>query len=184
MDLIIDIEAWMVAKSKSSENSFGLTKQTLSDDQKQLVELFQTGAFIDDIRANRAGDPATEPLLRILHLIDSSCDMPGFMVYRGLMLEENLRTGDIFAETSISSWTVFPSIAMRIALGYGHGMVTILRYRLLPEDPSFYVDDWEYEVRRGPYVHRMGAIVVGSVNYMNRIIEIRVVDLVQETSDE
>lgn len=114
--------------------------------------------------------------------------MRNWEICRGLMLRdgdlEKLRAGLIFEERSLSSWSLFPSVALRVALSQGQGLVTILRYQLSGETPALYVDDWEYEVLQGPYRRSIDRIRSGAINFLGEHMLVVVIDLGEDVADE
>ncbi|MCB2117010.1 MAG: hypothetical protein KDE00_12105 [Rhodobacteraceae bacterium] len=177
MERIGNLEKWFISKSAAQDAVSGPASGPWDERTSALVEAFQMGALARDVQDHRATNKCSSALADLIAAVRSTRDLPNFVVYRGLLLKSPPEVSTAFRERSLSSWTIFPSIALRLALAQGQGLVTILRYRLSQTDAAFYIDDWEYEVLRPPYVSQVFRIAKGNVNFMGHSCDVVVADL-------
>ncbi|MFN7598037.1 MAG: hypothetical protein ACK5PT_15070, partial [Cereibacter sp.] len=143
------------------------------------VLAYQFGKFANDVRAHRNGGPVTPELLALTGLVQSRRDAVDQTVYRGLCMPDPPLPGDAFEESSLNSWSLYPSIALRLALAQGVSGFTVLRQRLASDDPALYIDEWEHEVLRSPFLARIGRVQGGMLTFLGKTISVFLIDLVK-----
>ncbi|NUB44141.1 hypothetical protein GEU84_007090 [Fertoebacter nigrum] len=180
MDEFANLEEWFAAKSKGFAPFAAWQNWVEAPEHRNLLEAYQFGVLAGDIRAHRNGDQMSVALAGLAHLVQTRCDAGGYEVYRGLCLNGPLAAGSVHEERSMNGWSLYPSIALRLAMAQGSANMIVLRQRLPPGSPSLYLDDWEHEVLRPPFVATVERAVVGLVRFLGVSLLVSVVDLHSE----
>jgi len=179
MEGFASMDDWFVQKSRGFP-PFPDIHSWLSDPVLlKHVEAYQFGAYAADVRAHRNGGPPTPGIVALTGLVQSRGDAVEHTVYRGLCMPDPPQPGDAFEESSLNSWSLFPGIALRLALAQGVSGFTVLRQRLASDDPALCLDEWEHEVLRPPFQARIGRAQGGMLTFLGKRISVLVIDLVK-----
>ena len=171
------LESWIVEQSQGWPVIERIENRIPSTAQRHYIERYQLDGFATDISRHRVGKEPTAELLGLIEVIGRSKDADGLMVYRGLSLNSPLAVNALHAELSISSWSLYPSIALRAAFARGNSGFCILRDRVSIGEPSLYIDEYEFEVLRLPQRWCVSNRTGGNVDFMKHLVYVDVVDL-------
>lgn len=173
-----DIEAWLVEKSQGTAllDGFQSVAADLSEAEAALCEAYQAGLLGRDARLRREGQTAVSEMYRdFAALVGRSSVGYPLVCYRALSFVD-IPTGadELIVERALSSWSLYPSVALRTGLVTGAASpVALIACRLLPNEPSLYLDEFEHEVVRTEQL-RMRELdsVTGQVYFMGEDIDI------------
>ena len=173
-----DIEAWLVEKSQGTAllDGFQSVAADLSEAEAALCEAYQAGLLGRDARLRREGQTAVSEMYRdFAALVGRSSVGYPLVCYRALSFVD-IPTGadELIVERALSSWSLYPSVALRTGLVTGAASpVALIACRLLPNEPSLYLDEFEHEVVRTEQL-RMRELdsVTGQVYFMGEHIDI------------
>lgn len=171
-----DLEKWIVENSKGFAPFPSYETRGLDAKFLKLIETFRFGGFARIIERHRAKGVVHPDLKDLIELVSSVNDVENYHVFRGMSSIKVPKIGSTHTEQSLNSWSIYPSIALRIAFAVGEEPFVILRRRMEPHARGLYLDEFEEEVLCPPGRFKIGQHISDTVNFLGDEITVTMVD--------
>ena len=162
----------------------------LDETMRGMLLAHRFGAYGAELARLRRGEPVSDPGFAAFEaFLDTNCEPLNIWAYRGLAALdvaalENCDGTCLHHEPAPSSWSVYPSVALRIALSHLPAEVQdphiwIVRCRLLPTNKAFYIGGDEFEILRPrPLTLQILSVLSENVNFLSARIRVSLADAV------
>lgn len=174
---IDDLEGWFVEKSQPGFGPFiDYDARGFAPDVVRLIQEFQFSGLSQAIRVQRESGECSTQVADLTRFVKVKFDGQNYVAYRGLGAEEIPSSAASRNESSLNSWSLYPSKALRIALAHAGQPYSILRLRMTQKLPCLYLDSFEDEFLCPPMKLSLGRRYKGEINFLGEKLELCVID--------